>query len=129
MSRWKEYNPNPVGSKTIDCVIRAIVMATGESWEHVYMQLTVEGYKRGTWGCVNHVWGALLRRMGFKRAFVQDDCESCYTVEDFAQEHPHGTYVLAVSGHVVCVKDGYYYDSWDSGNEIPIYYWCKEDSE
>lgn len=30
---------------------------------------------------------------------------------------------ILIDGHVVCVQDGYYYDSWDSGNEIPIYYW------
>lgn len=36
-----------------------------------------------------------------------------------------GIYVLALQGHVVCVIDGVYYDSWDSGREVPLYYWQK----
>ena len=31
-----------------------------------------------------------------------------------------------IDGHVVTVQDGKYYDTWDSGNEIPVYYWEKE---
>ena len=30
-----------------------------------------------------------------------------------------------ISGHVVAVIDGNYYDTWDSGDKIPIYYWYK----
>ena len=46
-----------------------------------------------------------------------------YTVEDFCIDHPHGVYVLGCDGHVLTVVDGLYYDSWDSGGEVPIYYW------
>ena len=52
--------------------------------------------------------------------------EPIYTVEDFCQDNPQGTYILAIDGHVVCVQDGKFYDSWNSGKEIPIYYWSKE---
>lgn len=48
------------------------------------------------------------------------------TVKDFCKENPIGTYILAISGHVVAVIDGDYFDTWDSGEEIPIYYWKKE---
>jgi len=45
----------------------------------------------------------------------------------FAEEHPEGTYILSMPGrHVVTVVDGAYYDSWDSGEECPVYYWTKE---
>lgn len=46
-----------------------------------------------------------------------------YTVRQFSAEHPCGSYILALSGHVVAVVDGEYYDAWDSGNETPIYVW------
>lgn len=36
-----------------------------------------------------------------------------------------GRCVLAIDGHVVCVVDGFYFDSWDSCGEIPIYYWAR----
>ena len=54
---------------------------------------------------------------------MPDTCPNCYTVARFAKEHPSGIYILALSGHVVCIKDGDWLDSWDSGNEIVLYYW------
>ena len=53
-------------------------------------------------------------------------CPPCYTVKDFCKDHPVGTYILATGSHVVTVVDGNYYDTWDSGTEVPIYYWKKE---
>lgn len=75
----------------------------------------------------NHVWGAYLRRNGFRRFALPDECQDRYAVADFCRDHPSGVYVLAISGHVVCVIDGDYYDTWDSGAEVPAYYWQKED--
>ena len=46
---------------------------------------------------------------------------------EFADSHPHGTYILALSGHVVCIRDCVLYDSWDSGNEIVLYFWERTD--
>ena len=46
-------------------------------------------------------------------------------VNSFADRNPEGTYILALSGHVVCVQDGTIYDTWDSGNEIVLYFWEK----
>ena len=73
----------------------------------------------------NRVWGAYLRENGFRRYIVDDHGQHVYTVDDFCRDHPTGTYVLGIDGHVVCVKDGHYWDTWDSGQEIPIYYWEK----
>ena len=73
----------------------------------------------------NHVWGAYLKSRGFKQYVIDDKGKDIYTVSDFCADNPHGTYILAIDGHVVCVIDGYYYDTWDSGNEIPIYYWTR----
>lgn len=73
------------------------------------------------------VWGAYLLRHGFRRNLMADDYPEGYTVADFAADHPEGTYVLSMPGrHVVTVSDGAYYDSWDSGAEIPVYYYAIE---
>lgn len=128
MDRFSYYNPNPKGSRVGDCTIRAISKATGKEWEAVYAGLSAYGYMLADMPSANHVWGAYLKREGFKRYFVDDHGRDIYTVEDFCKDHPAGSYILAIEGHVVCVVDGRYYDSWDSGNEIPIFYWTRGDS-
>jgi hypothetical protein len=45
-----------------------------------------------------------------------------YTIRDFCRDHNKGTYILATGTHVVAVKNGDYIDTWDSGAEIPIFY-------
>lgn len=122
------YNPNPVGKQVGDCPVRAIAKATGQSWDEVYTGLCVQGLAMGDMPSANSVWGAYLRQRGFTRYVIPNTCPDCYTVAEFATDHPRGVYVLALSGHVVCVVDGQYHDTWDSGNEIPLFYWEKEDA-
>lgn len=117
------FNPNPAGKSVGDCVIRALSAVTGLCWETVYMRLMVQGYQMSDMPSANAVWGAYLKRSGYARTPLPETCPECYTVKDFAAEHPHGTYILALSGHVVAVRDGNYYDAWDSGNETPLYVW------
>ena len=124
---WKQYNPNPAGSRVGDCAVRACAYATGGDWEQTYTALALQGFMMGDMPNANHVWGAYLRAHGFVRHAVSNECPDCYTVADFCREHPHGRYVLAISGHVVCVEDGDWYDSWDSGDETPIYYWERKE--
>ncbi len=90
------------------------------------MALCIQGYLDGDLPNANACWGAYLRKLGYRRHIVPDTCPDCYTVADFAVERPVGTYILALSGHVVCVQDGVIFDSWDSGGEVPLYYWEKE---
>ena len=123
-----QWNPNPAAARVGDCVIRAICGVTGKAWEDVYLSLACEGLIMGDMPNANNVWGSYLRSMGYKRHVIPDTCPDCYTVAQFAQDHPRGRYVLALNGHVVCVKDGgNYYDTWDSGDELPVYYWSKDE--
>lgn len=119
------HNQNPDGRNVGDCTIRALSLALGQSWEQTYIELALQGFLMGDMPSANSVWGAYLRGKGFTRHVIPDACPDCYTVEEFAEEHPIGTYILALSGHVVCVQDGNYIDTWDSGREIPLYYWMK----
>ena len=128
-SRFSYFNPNPKGSRVGDCTIRAISKATGKDWELIYAGLSAYGYMLCDMPSANHVWGAYLKREGFKRHLVDDHGQDVYTVEDFCVDHPEGVYILAIEGHVVCVDSGRYYDSWDSGNEIPVFYWARGDAE
>lgn len=120
------FNPNPENRQVGDCTVRAISRATNQSWDETYIGLCLQGLMLGDMPSANSVWGAYLRQRGFGRNVVPNTCPDCYTVAEFARDHPRGVYILALSSHVVCVEDGTYYDTWDSGNEIPLFYWEKE---
>lgn len=124
--RFAYYNPNPSGKNSGDCTVRAIAKATGMSWQEAYLALAIQGYLDGDMPSANAVWGAYLRKLGYGRHIMPDTCPDCYTVEDFARDHPSGVYILALSGHVVCLRDGVLYDSWQSQYETVLYYWTKE---
>ena len=67
---YSAYNPNPIGARVGDCTVRAISRATGEGWDTVYCGLCVEGLRLCDMPTANHVWGAYLRRHGFRRSFL-----------------------------------------------------------
>lgn len=129
VQRYVSYNANPDGNRDIDCTIRAISAVLGKSWDEVYVRICVQGFVMRRMPSADHVWGAFLRSQGFRRYLVDADCPDCYTVRDFCEDHPDGEYILAISGHVVFVRDGQYYDSWDSGQEVPIYYWERSNDD
>lgn len=120
------YNANPDGKNVIDCTVRAISTVLRRDWERTYIELCVQGFIMHNMPTANHVWGAYLKGRGFRRKVIPDDSADCYTVRDFCREHPRGVFLLALERHVIAVIDGDYYDTWDSGDEIPIYYWFKE---
>ena len=120
-----KHNENPEGARVGDCTVRAIALATGQPWEKAYLGLCVEGAIQHDMPSANSVWGAYLKQHGFKCYVIPDTCPYCYTVRDFCRDNPKGTFVLATGTHAVCVKSGSYYDTWDSGLEIPLYYFAK----
>lgn len=126
---YKHFNENPKGKNVGDCTVRAISKAMGTDWGKTYLALCVQGYLDCDMPSSNAVWGNFLRANGFERHVIPAACPECYTVDQFCEEHPDGTYILALSGHVVCVQDGAIYDSWDSGEETPIYYFERSKRE
>lgn len=124
---WQQYNPNPDGLQVGDCVIRAVTMACGMTWEDAYLALCMEGYRLHDLPNANRVWGHYLQEHGFTREWLPESCPVCYTVAQFASDHPQGTYILAIDGHAVCVQDGCWFDSWDSRDRVPLYAWHKKE--
>lgn len=121
------YNPNPYASRTGDCVVRAVAMATNKKWEDAYIDLCIEGLLFGDMPNSNAVWGSYLKRAGFERHTIPGTCPVCMTISEFAKINNEGTYILCTGSHAVCSIDGDYYDSWDSGDEVPVYFWKKEE--
>lgn len=117
------FNPNPQKRIVGDCAVRAVAMATNKTWDEAYTGLMLQGFKDMDMPSSNAVWGEFLKNHGFTKHVLAEDCPECYTLEKFCEEHPEGCYVVALPQHVVCVRDGNYYDTWDSGDEMPLYFW------
>lgn len=123
---WQQYQPNPTGRTVGDCAVRAIAKALGTDWETAYAKIANTGFLMGDMPSSDSVWGAVLRKDGFVRESIPNTCPDCYTAADFCRDHPKGVYVLGFGGHVATVVNGDLFDSWNSSNEIPMYYWRKD---
>ena len=121
-------NPNPAGKEVGDCVIRAIAILFNLTWLEAYDAIVEEGRLEYDMPSANEVWPNFLFRNGFRRHIITNTCPNCYTVRDFCRDNPIGEYLLATGSHVIAVIDGNYYDAWDSGNKVPIYYFKRERS-
>jgi len=119
-------NPNPIGKYVDDCVIRAIAIATNRSWDDIYIHVCLQGYIMKNMPSVNKVWGTYLASIGFVNEQPYFNCIDCYTIKDFCHDNPEGTFILATQSHAVCIIDGNYYDTWDSGDETVITIWRME---
>lgn len=128
-------NENPFGFKTGDCVVRSISTALNYNWYMVHDELCFLSRKIGDMPSSNRVWKQYLRNKGCTEYIAQNECPNCLTVEQFCKAHPKGRYILStvayskardnivVTGtHLLAVIDGDYYDTWDSGNDVPLSY-------
>ena len=116
---WTFFQPNPKdkSNKKCDCHIRCIAGALNCDWLEAYDMM----YEIGRRSADNI--GDLLIEHGFTACKVGRDKP---TVNEFCNEHPTGTYVLRLSHHVVCVKNGQFFDTWDCGEKCVYRYWSKE---
>lgn len=121
-----QYNPNPLGKMTDDCVIRAVSRIMDEPWEKAYTSLCLQGLEMCDLPNNNAVWGEYLLQNGFVRESIENSCPNCYTVEDFCKDNPIGVYVIGTGTHAIAVIDGNFYDSYYSGNRVPLYAYRKE---
>lgn len=126
---FRFYNPNPKHRRTTDCTVRALCRVLGMDWEQAYINLFSRGLEMSEMPEVGTVFKSVLRDHGFRMHIVPDSCPDCYTVADFAKDHPEETCVAAIDGrtnHVVAVVNGDWYDTWDSGEETVSFFMRKE---
>lgn len=116
--RWEEYNPNPDGNRTGDCSLRAYCAAFGWTWEQAYDHATEAGKKISLMMNDHKTCVAVMASQGYTidKEFRKSK-DKPLTVNEFAMRHPYGTYILNTHGHLVTVKNGKYFDSWDSGSK------------
>lgn len=120
---WMRTNPNPGRKEVPDCVVRALAIALNKRWIDVYDDLCALGRDEFNMPSADAVWGKYLYEMGFEPFLLPDACPRCVTVDLFCKMYPHGVYIIGTGSHAVAIIDGNYYDSWDSGSEIPSFFW------
>lgn len=121
-------NPNPMNNLVGDCVIRGISILTDKTWEYIFIELVAQAYSLYDMPSSNKVWGAYLKSQGYEKRIIPNTCPNCYSVRQFCKDNPKGKFLLATGTHVVAVIDGDYYDTWNSGDEVPIYYFQRRNN-
>lgn len=129
------HNENPLGLNVGDCVIRALSKALSYNWFMVHDELSFLSRKMYDMPSSNRVWKQYLRNLGYEEIIAQNTCPQCLTVESFAKSHPFGRYILSTcefskakdniivtASHVVALINGDWYDTWDSGGDVPLSY-------
>lgn len=119
---WIRCNPNPGRKEVPDCVIRAIAIALHKSWVEIYDDLCDLGRVEFNMPSANDVWGKYLYQKGFRPFLLPESCPRCVTIKLFSEMYYHGTYIIGTGFHAVAVINGDYYDSWDSGDVVPTYF-------
>ena len=122
---WKYVNKNPRGRSVGDCTVRAIATATGNGWMETYLDLCLFGLLMADMPSANAITAAYMKKKGFKRKNIPETCQDYYSVKDFCKENKDGIFILGTGTHMVAVINGDYYDAWDSGDELPVYYFEK----
>lgn len=110
---FKEFNAHPKGIKTTDCVVRAI--STSVNTDYNTCRREMNQLKR-EWGFTSYKDTKFLYKYfeGYPRLiFKAIKGEPRIKGTDFTMLHPKGTYVLKMTGHVTCCKDGVILDTWD----------------
>ena len=128
-TRWKYYQPNKKDIKDEygDCVIRALTKALNMEWLEVFDDIhPISRELQIPFNC-KPCYEVYLESKGFVYHGISNAKGSKRpTVQKFANSHKEGTYVLRVANHIVTVSEGYFWDTWDSGDKSLYGYWQKE---
>ena len=117
--RWKEFNPNPQGRRTDDCSLRAYCAAFDIDWNKAYDIACQLGKQRAdVFNSNQNCEKVILEHFNWQiDKTYKPKKDNRITVNEFAMTHPYGIFILHVHGHLVTVKNGEYYDTWDSGDK------------
>lgn len=104
---YRFYNANSRGNFVNDCVIRAISVAEGKSWNETYKELSK----------IAESEGILLDDMEFVESYLDKrykrTCHYAKTVGEFIEEYPRGTYLITMDNHITVCIDGTIFDTFD----------------
>jgi hypothetical protein len=120
--RWVSYNPNPKSRNIGDCTLRAYCAAFGIDWDKAFD--IASKIAKANSSMIQYMFPKIMedhfgceKDPDYNKKGRKAQTKDRITVNEFAMTHPYGTYVLGVRQHAVTVKNGEYWDSWDSGDK------------
>ena len=133
MKTYVYYQPNKKDLKDEqgDCSIRAMTKALGITWVEAFDELVK--YARESQKLINslsNIQNYMKDNNIVYESIYKPKAKKKTTVEMFAKSHKEGTYILyakvGFGTHLVAVKNGQYFDTWDCGNKIVYGCWIVE---
>lgn len=114
---YKFYNANAKGNFVNDCVVRAVSVAEGKSWNETYEELSYIAKNKGI----------LLDDVNFVEPLLDSryirECYHSTTVGEFVNHHTDGTFLITMNGHITCCINGTIYDTFDCRDRIMLCAW------
>ena len=132
-NKYKYFQPNKLDLKDEfgDCTMRALCKVFNKNWQDMFDYIIPVIKKYQVLPCYMFqakMASQIAEGLGLVRYKISNAKGSKRpTVSEFAKTHPHGTYLLSLANHVVAVKDGYYYDTWDCGHKSLYGYYRRAD--
>lgn len=124
--KFTKVNVNPSGRKASDCVIRAIMSATGKTWREVYDGLCNIGRELHDLPNTKRVYESYLENLGWTKQKMPKFADGTrYTVAEFADANSAGVYVISVAKHMTILKHGELLDTWNCSYKSVGNFWAK----
>ena len=121
---YEEYNANPIKRRVSDCSIRAFCKMFKLSWETVFDELSTMAREFKTVITTASMHDAYLEQKGLHRKWTNSQGELGYF-----KEMQSGEYIVlcknlnANENHIVCIKNGTVFDSFDSRDYKVLEWW------
>lgn len=116
---YKFYNNNSLGLFENDCTIRAIALATNDTWDNTYKHLSNVARLNGT----------MMDDKDFIVDYLDKHYERIYVLPKYVGEiagmYPDNILLITMKepSHITCSKYGCIYDSFDCRDSIAEYCW------
>lgn len=125
--KFEKLNVNPKNRKTTDCVIRALVTATGKDYWEVFDELCALTKKTGYMFNEKRVESKFLEQNGFVKHKQPRKLDGKkYTLGELDKVCNEDVVIVTIAHHMVCVKKGCLYDLWDCRSKTINNYWTKK---
>ena len=126
---YYEYiNVNPKDKFVGDCVVRAIALACGQTWEETVREMTELGIKKGMVLNDRKLYPLYLKSKGFVQMLEPRNFNGTkMTVKEWLDNnHLSGNIVINVgSHHVSCIIHNKVRDTWDCSHDTMHKWWMR----